>query len=111
MDESESSLNDESDESSLLSFRWFFLLSCLIFCDEDSGDDGSGYGSSGTCSLSFSYENFVDCVSKIFSVGRVSGILKIGRTGELIRLSGFIWLSEIVSCSKKFIVSTQFLKM
>ena len=72
-DESELSLDDGSDESSLLCLRRFFFLSSLFFFSDEPDDDGSGSGSSGTCSFSFSSENYVGHVSSSKSVGRVSG--------------------------------------
>ena len=53
-EESESSLNDGSDESYLLYFRHFFFLSRFFFFDGESDNDGSGSGSSGTCDFTFS---------------------------------------------------------
>ena len=58
-------LHDGSDDSSFLYFQRFFFLSRLFFFDDESGNDGSGSGSSGTCAYPFCFGN---------SVGHVSGV-------------------------------------
>ena len=82
MDESESSLEDGSDESYFLFLRRFFFLSRFFFFDDESDydfshyesdDDGSGSGLSGTSPISFS-KNSVSRVSGIFLFSRFIGI-------------------------------------
>ena len=62
-EESESSLDDGSDESSFLYFRRFLFLSRFFFFGDDSDNDGSGSGSSGTCPFTFCSVNYVVHVS------------------------------------------------
>ena len=81
------SLDDGCDESFFLCLRRFFSLSCFYFFDNESGGDGYGSGSSGTCSFPFSSENSVGRVSGSKSVGRVSGLFSVGRVSGIFSLS------------------------
>ena len=67
-----------------------------FFFNDESDDDGSGSGSYGTCSYSFSSENSVGLVSGLFSVGRVSGIFSVNRiTKSVGRVSGIFSVCRV----------------
>ena len=81
MEESES-LKDKSDDSCVLCFQQFFLSRFLLLdflqllsvdksgsLNNDSDNDGSDSGSTGTCASTFNFEDYVVCVEN--SVGRV----------------------------------------
>ena len=91
MEESESSLEDGSDESYFLCLRRLLFLSCLFFFDiesdedvfdDESDDDGSGSRLSGLCPFLF-FEISVDFVCELSvnevtkSVCRVSGMFSV----------------------------------
>ena len=68
-------------------FRHFFFLPRFFFFDDESGNDGSGSGSSGTCTFPFYSENYVGCVSGVGSVVFVPiGIESIGDVVPLVML-------------------------
>ena len=60
-------------------FTTIFFLSHFFPFDDESDNDSSGSGSSGTCYFSSFSRNYVGRASGIFSVGRVSGIFSVGR--------------------------------
>ena len=87
-EESESSLEERSDESSFRCLQCFFFFLFLFFIalesDEDvsdeSEDEGSGSGfTSGSCSFSFFSENSVGHVSSSQSVRCVGSSESVGR--------------------------------
>ena len=91
-EESESLLEDGSDESSFQCLRHFFFFLLFFFfaleADEDISDEsddkvsGSGF-TSGSCSFLFFSENSVGNVSSSGSVGRVSISGSVGRVNEI----------------------------
>ena len=94
-------LDDESDASCFMCFRRFFFLLHSLLLDliyllsldesdslyDESDDDGSDSGSSGTCYFLLCFDNSAGCVS-----GLVSGVLY---QQELIRNVTFLRLPSL----------------
>ena len=101
------SLDDGSDKSSFLCLRKKILLLRFFFFGDESKNDGSGFGSSGTCDFSFYSENSVGSVSGIGSdVFVPTGIESMGDFVPLVLFvpieveSKVGQLIEKISCSK-----------
>ena len=78
-------LDDGSGESSFLCLRRLLFLSHFFFFDDESENDGSRYGSSGTCAFPFFSGNSVDRFNGLGS--GVFVLTGINSTGDFFRWS------------------------